>query len=69
YAEVQYFFRRSVCEQDRPLAMVSRYSLPDHRLEQDSSGTLLVCRHLEKTKMLVIDVTAIEMVVGMVPFP
>ncbi|KAM6491240.1 hypothetical protein JOM56_013479 [Amanita muscaria] len=69
YAEVLYFFPQRVGQQERPLAMISLYSVPDMALKEQSSGTLLVCWPLGRESITVIDATSIELVVGMVPFP
>ncbi|KAM6501296.1 hypothetical protein JOM56_004310, partial [Amanita muscaria] len=69
YAQVLYFFSQAICEQERPLAMVLLYSLPDASLKEQSNGTLLVCQQLGRNSTTVIDATSIEFVVGMVPFP
>jgi len=49
--------------------MLYLYSLPFSHLVEQSHGTLLVCRYLGKDRARVVDVTAIESVVGMAPFP
>ncbi|KAM6494763.1 hypothetical protein JOM56_009386 [Amanita muscaria] len=38
-------------------------------LQEESSGTLIVCRALGKESIKVIDATTIDLVVGMIPFP
>jgi hypothetical protein len=49
--------------------MVSVYSHPDPTLLSDSHGTLRVCTYLGSQDLRVINATAIEAVIGMIPFP
>lgn len=68
FAEVWFYFLKSVGGETRAFALASLYSPADEYLVGYSSGTLIVCRYEGKEKLIVIDVKAILSVVAMVPF-
>jgi hypothetical protein len=49
--------------------MVSLYTPPNPTLFEESSGTLLACRHTGEDGLAVIDVKEIVSLVAMVPLP
>ena len=69
FAEVRFYFIKTVRDEPRALALVSLYSPPDEYLLQLSSNTLVVCGHQGERALVVIDAKSILSVVAMVPFP
>jgi hypothetical protein len=54
---------------DKTLALVSLYSEPDSDLSQQSFGMLWVARYRGKRALHIVEVTSIQSVVAMIPFP
>lgn len=69
FAEVRFYFTKSVGGATRAFALVSPYSAPDEYLLQVSNGTLVACRYQGNDVLWIIDVTSILAVIAMVPFP
>ncbi|KAH7919195.1 hypothetical protein BV22DRAFT_1023421 [Leucogyrophana mollusca] len=69
FAAVQFFFELqfNLNTRPRPLALVSVYSPPDRELLEASSEALYSCKFLGDAALLVIEATAINQVVAMVP--
>jgi hypothetical protein len=69
FAEVKFYFMKTVGGERRAFALVSEYSPPNEYLLRASNNTLVVCRYNGEANLLVIDVKSILSVVAMVPFP
>ncbi|TFK66327.1 hypothetical protein BDN72DRAFT_772154 [Pluteus cervinus] len=69
YGEVYYYCHIPIEGKERALALVSVYSAPHPILFEESCRTLRVCRHNGVKNLHVIDVKAIDSVIGMIPFP
>ncbi|KAF8156749.1 hypothetical protein B0H34DRAFT_658247, partial [Crassisporium funariophilum] len=68
FAEVQYFFRAKLHENEETFALISRYGPPDPILLTESSGALMVCQYKGITSLEVILVKEIISRIAMVPF-
>jgi hypothetical protein len=69
FAEVQFFFRARIEEEDKTLALVSLYSEPDAELLEESYNTVWSCKYQGDDKLEVVDAKSISSVVAMVPLP
>ncbi len=69
FAEVQYFFRFTINNVDRTLAMVAPFLGPDADILAESEGALLACTYRGDVACHVIPVQDITSVVAMVPLP
>lgn len=69
FAEVYFYFIKTLAGTPRAFAIVSIYSPPDDYLLQQSHTTLVVCGHQGEENLTVIDAKSILSVVATVPFP
>ncbi|OJT06314.1 hypothetical protein TRAPUB_2832 [Trametes pubescens] len=69
FAEIQYFFRYTINNIDRALAMVAPFLGPDEDILAESEGALLACTYCGAVARHVIPVQEIMSVVAMVPLP
>jgi len=69
FAEVRFYFTKTLGDMSRAFALVSIYSPPDEYLLRHSNTALVVCRYRGEEILAVIDVKSILSVVAMVPFP
>jgi hypothetical protein len=69
FAEVRFYFTKSLGGETRAFALISPYSSSEEYLLQVSQGTLVVCRYPDVDTLWVIDVASILSVVAMIPFP
>src|SRR5579872_70062 len=67
FAEVKFYFTKSIGDEMRAFALVAPYHVPVEELLQISHNTLVVCKYQDEV-LSVIDVEDIEQVVAMVPF-
>lgn len=69
FAEVWFYFIKTLGGVSRALALVSIYSPPNKYLLQCTNTTLVICRYQGEEALVVINVKSILSVVAMVPFP
>ena len=69
FAEVRFYFIKTIRDTARAFAIVSIYSPPDEYILQHTRATLIVCGYRGEEILTVIEVTSIISVVAMVPFP
>jgi hypothetical protein len=67
FASVLFYFRLTIHDEIKTLALVSKYGQPDFDLLQKSYHTLWSCESLGDAGLEVIDVQTIQSVVAMVP--
>ena len=68
FAEVKFYFTKTLGDKLRAFALVSLYSPPNEYLLRSSYTTLVVCRYRGEETLRVIDTESILSVVAMVPF-
>lgn len=68
FAEVKYYFTKTLGDELRAFALVSLYSPPNEFILRMSHTTLVVCRYQGEEVLRVVDVNSILSVVAMVPF-
>lgn len=68
-AEALYFFLLEAKDTVHAVAMLARYNRPDKYLSEASYGVLTTCRALGDLGLILVDVTALQSVVAMVPLP
>lgn len=68
FGEVQFFFRATVNNTTKGLALISVYDPPDEDLLRDSSNALWVALYRGEDHLKVIDIKSIATCVAMVPF-
>ena len=69
FAEVKFYFIKTVDGKTRAYALVVPFSPPNEYLLRISYETLIVCRYEVDVALWIIDVKSILSVVGMIPFP
>jgi hypothetical protein len=71
FGEVMYYFVVQLSEEEEPhnLAMISMTSLLDGEILEKSSGALRVCNFDSGKNLVVVEVTSIQGVVSLLPFP
>jgi hypothetical protein len=68
FAEVMFFFTKTVGGEAGAFALVSKFSRPNDYLLSSTQDTLIVCRHQGEEGLVVVDAKSILSVVAMVPF-